>query len=462
MHSFTSLSASYSDVELFKNLNISLDDGKITCLTGPNGSGKTTLMNLILHEAALQGLTVFSIEQSLESILDRSPGQWQARRLFDRLKNAWNADLLLLDEPGNHLDDPSYKRFIMELKRISVPLLIITHDRRLLREAGRILHLEDGRLEVYGGDYDLYLEERNRQRESKKHKAEFADRQAKVAKRKLKTALERQSHRTADAEKWSKTQKIPLSLLHKYQERAEKTEARLENSHNRLKADAEAKAKAAKEAVLPDGRPFQIELESSTRTKSSIVFLLRDVNPEVNGRLLWKRGLSLQVGRNEHIAIVGKNGSGKTTLLDLIYGEHELYSGECQIFTKKVYYHRQRSAETNEERVMDFQEETWERYSEGEIRIQLARAGFTGQSVFRRVRELSGGELCRLNLVRASLYSAELMLMDEPTNDLDGRARDELLRTLKESAVSFVIVTHDLEFLEELGVDHRVDLDALV
>ncbi len=467
MISFTGLSASTDDQPLFENICITLDKGLLTCLTGPNGSGKTTLMDLISEQALHTGLNVQYLTQKQNETGLYSPGELRSKHVFQALSDACDYDLLLLDEPGNHMDRENSERFIRELRRLSrIPVLIITHERRLLRRANQILHLEKGNLEKYGGDYDLYRRQRSEHILARKNDVDAADKRAREAKRKLEKSIERQSKRQKHAEKLNKTQKNPKALVNACRNRADKTKARLENSHNRLKGIACQKSIEAQQELISEGRRFFIRLKSPKNLRSVPVIALHELNPRIPDhkgkkpfRYLFNTGLSFQLDSRERLAVTGRNGSGKTTLLNVIAGLHKEYTGQIVCGVQNLYYMRQIFTVQPLERVIDFHLNYISNFSEGELRIMLAVAGFTGESVFKRTDTLSGGEYCRLQLARASVANAEMLLLDEPTNDLDELARSELVKILKDTKIPYIIVSHDEEFLDELEISNRIRLD---
>lgn len=482
MLSFT-LPKAYTNggVLLFSDIKITLEPGMLPCLTGPNGSGKSTLLHLIKEQAEQTGLECLFLNQKtphpgevswMGKNLNHpgSPGEIRAKELFSLLDQAGEADLILLDEPGNHLDQNAHEKFLFKLGRIDLPMLIVSHDRRLLSFADRIYHLDEGILEQYTGGFEDYKKNRHVQLNAKQQRLEHTLKQKKSAERKLQSSLERQSHRQSQAIRSNVGQKNPLSLIHARQNRADRTRARLEKTHQRLVKNAKNAEQQHREERLSEGRAFklywkQTDDRNKKRSKGPILSL-RDVWPlfpgptrnEISSKMDRETGVSFQLFSGGRLAILGKNGSGKSSLLNIIADEHKSFRGELQRGNIRIYYHRQVFDTPADERVCDFHFGFLDHVSEGELRTALAAAGFTGDDVFRSVHSLSGGEWCRLNLSRAAISQADLLLLDEPTNDLDEISRNELREVLETTGCAFILVTHDDEFLEELKIDSRIEL----
>lgn len=455
MISFSSLSAG----ALFSNLHLSLVEGRLICLTGPNGAGKTTLLSLLKEEAQRRGLHCELLFQSdsdpfesdRQTFEQASAGELRAKRI-EALMRA-QPDLLLLDEPTNHLDTPSFRRLLALLRRFKGALLVVSHDRRLLREADRIAHLEAGRLEEYGGGWQLYQEQRRLEAEARLREAERLDRRAASAQRRLETSVARQVSRRNHAEAVNRTQKNPKSLVNMQRNRADHTKARLETHHKRLVHEAEASAAEAKERRLAQGRPLDLRPQGGSSLSSRPLITVQ--------QLQLSRGnassLSLTVRADSRIAVVGPCGSGKSTLAGAILFGRNIASGEIIGQARHPFLLDQQLSllAPFSQSVVEF---FTAHYQGPDARTLLAASGFPGEIQRRPVATLSGGERMRLALAMAFACKADLLLFDEPTNDLDQRAREELERALLAYKGALIVISHDMEFLEAIDIEEYVSL----
>jgi len=457
-HSFSNLSASVPSGALYKNLTLNLNSGELICLTGPNGSGKSTLLRQIAQRCSKFGICSLYLPQKTSSHRG-SPGKSRAFDVFKAFRTFPENGVMLLDEPTNHLDDDAFFRLLKELKKNVYPILVASHDRRLLRSADRIYHLEDGKLENYGGDYDLYIEIRSTMKQSLEMDLELSRRREKQAEHQLVTNMNRQKKRQNHAEKLNRTQKDPKALVNARRNRAERTEASLQKKQKKIVANKNAERMDIKSKQLGSGKKFQINFDRPWKQNEAYIEI-RDLNFLTDEGLLWKNNLNLSLQNRIRLGITGKNGSGKSTILHSFVGERSPEIGKILIHAVRPHLIRQlREFEDSNLTVLDFLCNDIYQSEKSSIRTSLSSVGFRGDDVYKNLSCLSGGERIRLELLRASLLKPDMLLLDEPTNDLDGPARDGLAAVLKDISISLIIVSHDPEFLKESGIDEILNLD---
>lgn len=463
-------------------------------LVGPNGVGKSTLARLLTGE--LKDFTgtlrtdknlvffrqnesapectvaefvaeVWDNPEAIELLrgidLERpctllSGGQWTRVRLAKAFAVA--RPFLILDEPTNHLDREGRERIIDFVRSYDAGLLLISHDRELLREVDETLELSSKGLQKFGGNWDFYEAERAAER----RRALEALNSAKIARDRAHderadraVARERQNrHGKINAEKKG----LPKIILGAMKRRAEVTTGKLnvqsQDKLNEAVADAFAAAENLKiESVLHPERP-RIEIP-----ENEILLFLEDFTYGFPNSL-WAEPLSLTLRGPRKIAITGPNGAGKSTLLRLLAG-HPLggtAAGTLRLSPKPKALVTQSLSDLNESRsVLDHVREV-SAMSEAELRKALARFLFRGNRVFSPLSELSGGERLRVVLAQALLRSepAALLLLDEPTNHLD-LSNIEFLETFLSSYPGAVIMaSHDRDFLKRSGIEAEIPL----
>lgn len=355
-----------------------------------------------------------------EVSLDTLSGGWQRRVLLAKAM-VTQPDLLLLDEPTNHLDVPAIQWLETALSQFSGAVLFVSHDRAFIRAmATRIIELDRGRLSSWPGDYDRYLEA--------KEKA-IADEERQRAEFDKKLAQEEQWIRQGVKARRTRNQG---RVKHLQAMREERRERRERSGKARIQVeDAGRSGKLIAEAI---GAGFAYETDKP---------LIRD--------------LDLTLIRGDKIGLIGENGSGKTTLLRLLLGQLEPTSGEIKRGTRQeVAYFDQLRGQLDPERT------ALDNLSEGREFIEvngrsrhimgyLQEFLFTPDRARSQVRVLSGGERARLLLAKLFSQPANILVLDEPTNDLDVDTLELLEAQLVEFPGTVILISHDREFLDHVA-----------
>jgi len=335
-----------------------------------------------------------------------------------------NAELLLLDEPTNHLDIRSIEWLEKFLKETDKTLVVVSHDRFFLdRVANRIIEVVDGRIQDYRGNYSAYLKERG--------------------------------ERLARLEKEWKQQN----------EWIEKQEDYI----RRNIAGQKTKQAQSRRKLLARVKPIEKPKMSSGRAT------FRFLPVERSGRyVLTTRNLSIgyseaplvqsiqfEVQRGERWAILGANGSGKTTLLRTLIGSRSPVEGELEWNeTLDVgYYDQQLSDLIPENTVLEEIRALDSLATDGELRSYLAQFLFSGEDVFKKIGQLSGGEKSRLMLARIIYLAPQLLALDEPTNHLDISSREALEGALAAYPGTILFVTHDRYLVQKIAT-HLLYIEA--
>ena len=328
-------------------------------------------------------------------------------------------ELLLLDEPTNHLDIRSIEWLEGYLRSYSGSLLLISHDRYFLnRIVGRVIEIEGGTAVTYKGDYDAYT--------MKKAERIKAETNAYLADQR------RIRHEEAVIEKLRQFNR-------------EKSIRRAESREKRLAAISPAKApvKIRTEMDLSMG-----PVERSGRD----VLRIEDLSKGFDGRTLFS-GLDLLVRLGERVVCIGDNGTGKSTFLRILAGRILPDTGTA-VFgarTQTAYYDQENQTLDPDNTVFEEIADTFPDWTHTKIRTSLARFLFTGETVFQKVSELSGGERARLSLAKVVLGEANVLLLDEPTNHLDIHAKTALEEALLSYGGTILCVTHDRYFANRIA-----------
>ena len=468
--SLLDISLSFGGPFILEKVNLQVDPGERVCLVGRNGSGKSTLMRVIAGEMKPDTGDIFRPAGSVYTRLTqevptdvtgavrdvvasglRPAGahdeDWERDLLVDNLIErlqldpaaefatlsgglkrrtllgralSGQPDLLLLDEPTNHLDLESILWLEEFLLGSKLSLLFVTHDRTFLRRlATRIIELDRGRLAGWACDYDTYLVRKQEVLEAEERQQALFDK---------KLAQEEAWIRRGVRAQRSRAQSRINQLM---QMRAERS-ARRDRTGNVTLRLAEADRSGVK----------VIEADQASFTWGGGRMLLRD--------------FSTVITRGDKIGLIGPNGSGKTTLIKLLLGQLQPTGGVIKHGTKlEVVYFDQHRAEINDDKTVA------DNIANGNSTVTIDGRSrhvisylqdflFTADRARTPARVLSGGERNRLLLARLFTKPANVLVMDEPTNDLDAETLELLEDLLVEYEGTLLLVSHDREFLDNV------------
>ena len=415
---------------MLKDVSFHLEDKEKAAIVGINGSGKTTLLRCILGiEEADEGSIAFSKEKKMDYLAQQhadieaenedydtlSGGQKTRKRLEEILQE--KPDLLILDEPTNHLDIGSIQWLEKVLKRYDGAVLLVSHDRYFLDKiVTKVIDLERGKVRMYQGNYSAYAEKKRQLREAE-WKA-FQNQQVEI------------KHQEAVIEKLKQFNR------EKSIKRAESREKMLEKVERLEK---------------PEEIENEMKLLFSPRESSgNDVLMAKELGKSYDGRRLFSHGtFSLQ--RGEHVALIGDNGTGKTTLLKILNGLIRADEGEFRLGSKvKIAYYDQEHAVLHMEKTL-FEEiqDTYPDMNNTKVRNVLAAFLFTGDDVYKRVQDLSGGEQGRVSLAKLMLSDANFLILDEPTNHLDIQGKEVLEEAIRNYEGTVLYVSHDRYFINK-------------
>jgi len=331
-----------------------------------------------------------------------------------------NPSILLLDEPTNHLDIETLEwleNFLMEYKGT---ILLISHDRYFLdKVVTKTILLENGQTKIYFGNYSYFLEE-----DERRTLAEFEiykTQQKQIEKMKESIKKLREFGRLAGNEMFFK--------------RAKSIEKRLEKIEILEKRET---------------KKFPIEINSCGKAGKDIL-VIKNLNKSYGDNVIFKN-FNMEVYSGQKVQLKGKNGSGKSTLIRIILGKDNDFSGDIKINPSvKIGYIPQEIKFNNEsDTILEYFLKNYTG-SETEVRTFLARYMFYGENVFKRLKELSGGERVRILLAELVMKQTNFLILDEPTNHLDISTREILEENLKEYKGTILFVSHDRYFASKIA-----------
>ena len=426
----SNLSKSYVGQSVLKEVSFHLEEKEKAAIVGINGSGKTTLLRCILGiEEADEGGIAFSkdkkmaylaqqhadMEQEDEEYESLSGGQKTKKRLEEILME--KPDLLILDEPTNHLDIGSIQWLEKVLKRYDGAVLLVSHDRYFLDKiVTNVIDLERGKARMYQGNYTEYVEKKKMIREA-----------------------ERKAYENQQAE--IKHQEAVIEKLKQFNR-----EKSIKRAESREKLLSKVERLEQPEDLQNEMRLLFMPREAS----GNDVLIAKDLGKSFDGKRLFSHG-TFSIQRGEHVAVIGNNGTGKTTLLKILNGLIQADEGEFRLGSKvKIAYYDQEHAVLHMEKTLfDEIQDTYPDMNNTRVRNVLAAFLFTGDDVYKRVGDLSGGERGRVSLAKLMLSDANFLILDEPTNHLDIQGKEVLEEAIRNYEGTVLYVSHDRYFINQ-------------
>lgn len=325
-------------------------------------------------------------------------------------------DLLLLDEPTNHLDleGTEWLEYFLTTEYHGA-IVVVSHDRYFLdKVVSKIAELRNNKLYEYKGNYTkfVFLKERELLVQQRQYELQQEE-------------IERD-----------------LDFIRRYHAGQRSREAR-----GRMK---KLERMELIEKPQLDEKKIKISFEVDVRGGDDVL-QLRDVSKTYNGKTLFK-GVNLDLKRQDSLGIIGPNGVGKTTLLRIITGQEAPTTGTVRIgYNIKIgYFDQQLSGLNPNNTILD---EVWQlmpKATQQEVRTYLGRYLFSGDDVFKLIKDLSGGEQSRVALAKLLLLNANFLILDEPTNHLDISSKEMLESALAEFPATLIVVSHDRYFLDKI------------
>ncbi|MBD1808331.1 ABC-F family ATP-binding cassette domain-containing protein [Microcoleus sp. FACHB-SPT15] len=379
-----------------------------------------------------EGLDGYGLESQIEKILpemgfeaedgDRLvsafSGGWQMRMSLGKIL-LQKPDLLLLDEPTNHLDLETIEWLETYLKGLKTPMVIVSHDREFLdRLCTQIVETERGVSSTYLGNYSAYLQQK------------------------------------------AEAQEAQLSAYERQQKELDKQQAFVERFRASATRSTQAKSREKQldkieriEAPTGGLRTLHFRFPPAPRSGREVV-VIKDLVHTYGEKILFL-GADLLIERGDRIAFLGPNGAGKSTLLHLMMGMEQPTEGTVELGHHQVIpgYFEQNQAEALDlsRTVMQTIHDEVPDWKNEEVRTLLGRFLFSGETVFKKVESLSGGEKARLALAKMLLRPANLLILDEPTNHLDIPAKEMLEEAIQNYDGTVIIVSHDRYFISQVA-----------
>ncbi|MFI1358359.1 ABC-F family ATP-binding cassette domain-containing protein [Streptomyces sp. NPDC020898] len=518
----TSLSFAWPDgTAVFDGLDIAFGPGR-TGLVGVNGSGKSTLLKLIAGQlqpadgtlrvagdigylpqtvtldttlrvdealgiaakrAALHAIEAGDVaEEHFETIgddwdveeralvtlgelglghidLDRTTGEVSGGesvllRLAALLLN--RPDVLLLDEPTNNLDLYARRRLYTAVSSWPGVMVVVSHDRELLDLVNQIADLRAGEVTWYGGNFSAYEEALATEQEAAERMVRVAEADLKKQKRELVDAQVKLARRKKYGQKMFEQKREPKIVMGARKRSAQESAGKHRIMHEERLADAKDRLDEAVDAVRDDDE-IRVDLPYTAVPPGRTVLTLLDLELAYGASVG-----SFDLRGPERVALIGRNGAGKTTLLRTIAGELPPVSGETKAHVPLRFLPQRLDVLDDELTVAENVARFAPAATNNRVRARLARFLFRGARADQRAATLSGGERFRAALAALMLAepAPQLLMLDEPTNNLDMASARQLTTALDSYEGALIVASHDLPFLESIGITRWLLLDG--
>ena len=359
----------------------------------------------------------FSIEDA-DKLVGNFSGGWQMKVALGKII-LQKPDLLLLDEPTNHLDLDTIFWLEEYLSSLKIAVIIISHDRYFLDKlCKKIIFVDRGTSEIYNGNYSFFVEQKSLNEESQNKAYQLQQKEIEIQKKYI------------DRFRASATRSSQAKSREKQLKKISKIEAPI----------AKSKSPVFNFPECPRSGKLVLNIKNLSHSfEDKILFL--DIN--------------LKISSGEKIAILGPNGCGKSTLLKIIMKKISPEIGEINLGKHNIItsYYEQNQAEalSLDERVIDLICNKSPEWSQKKVRTFLGGFGFQNETVFKYIKQLSGGEKARLALALMIINPSNFLLLDEPTNHLDLQSKENLELAIKNYKGSLLIISHDRYFISKVA-----------
>lgn len=368
------------------------------------------------------------------------------------------ADMLILDEPSNHLDRDSRRLLRERLQHWNGGLIVVSHDRELLETMDRIVELSSLGLHSYGGGYSFYAQAKAEEQAKALALLELRKTERRREERALAAQRERLERRQARGAKDAEQANQAPILLGRRKERSQSSIGKLRVRQDEVRMALSQRVREAAGQLAPSAE-ILLFAPQQPRPAPEIVAVLEALHPPHVSVL--RGGIDLVLGGRQRIGLMGPNGSGKSTLLKVIAGQLAPRSGRCELRVGAAYLDQHLSTLDPQRSLLEQMLAANATLDEGALRGRLALLGLDADRLRLPPPALSGGERLKAALA-ILLYAdrpAELLLLDEPSNHLDLPSVQALESMLRQYRGTLLIASHDEALLDKLELTQRLMLD---
>lgn len=489
---------------LFERVHLSIESGDRIALVGPNGMGKSTLLKILAGQIkpsagsiSQHGLVYYlpqisTLQPEIEAdttlnFLSAISEEWweigeilaakfdtvldwslpithlsggELTKLFLAIGFSQEPDVLLLDEPTNHMDLWAIEQLRLLLNDFDGGLVIVSHKPFFLDQLVETTwELTPSGINIYGGNFSLYRRQKEINRVAAVRSHEVAQKQLK----RVKASALHEQQRAAQSRRVGRRHQLhgglPKIVAGNLKRKAEMTAGTMAKKHEAAIAQA---AQKVAETKIRTTKATHIQLEERSQKHRNLIDI-QGANLKVDDRLLI-RDIHIQVSVGDRIALSGANGSGKSSLAKAVLGASDgmtfLESGEVLLAPaiKAVYLDQTYELVKREQTVLENMRAANPNLAYQLLRQQLGHFLFFNDHIHKPAAVLSGGELARLAIAVISVSQLDLLILDEPTNNLDIETVDHMVKALNDYQGALWVISHDLDFLSRIHITQGLQL----
>lgn len=449
------LSLSFPHKVCFENFSTSIYPGNRIAIIGRNGSGKSSLLKMIAEIDP--NITSAYVPQIITDFDLYSGGERFNKALSGALSK--NPDLLLLDEPTNHLDLENRRSFLQKLQTFQGILIIVTHDKEVLRYHVDILwHVDNGKITIFQGKYDDYIHELQIKRQSIVNQIDSLKHQKQESHQKLMKEQEHIAKSKASGKKKLESKKWMRAVYDLKGMKAEIAQGSKLRAIDQKKQDLSEQLAQIRlpEVIVPN---FSL---SPSKSAQKMILSISDGAVGYGDKIILSN-IYLSISSSERVAVRGRNGSGKTTLIKGILNDISVKkTGEWNVPSLKNIGTLDQHYQTlfSEKSALEIISDAAPTWDHAEIRRHLNSFLFRkNEEVNECVKNLSGGERARLSLAQIAANPPKLLILDEITNNLDLETRYHIAQILRGYPGAMLVISHDLEFINEINIEMYYDVE---
>ncbi|RAW02888.1 ABC-F family ATP-binding cassette domain-containing protein [Pseudochryseolinea flava] len=409
------------------------------------------------HEAFLQWqLGDINLQTEMQSL---SGGQ--KTKVFLAGITVHQPDIILLDEPSNHLDRDARHLLYQFLTATAKTLVVVSHDRTLLNLLHVTAELSKRGLRYYGGNFDFYMEQKKIENEALMETVRSKERSLRKATAIENESMERQQKLDSRGKKKQEKAGLPTIMMKTLKNSAERSTAKMKEVHAD-KLRGLSKELHDLRSTLPITDKMKVDLLNSKLHDGKVLVTAQSINFSYGEEMLWEEPKSFQIRSGDRVAIKGVNASGKTTLLNIILGNIQPSVGVVErAMLKSMYVDQEYSVVDDHLSVYDQTQQFNQRaLPEHEIKARLKRFLFSKDDWDKPCKSLSGGEKMRLILCALTIgdQTPDLLVLDEPTNNLDLKNIEIMTNAINDYRGTVMVISHDVHFLNAIGITASIAL----
>lgn len=368
-------------------------------------------------------------------------------------------EVVLLDEPSNHLDISARTKLYDFIVDSKATILVVSHDRTLLNLLHKTLELSSHGIEVYGGNFDFYREQKDGKVNALQAQLDEQFKTLKQTQQKTREMAEQRQKREVRGKANGLTQSLPRIVAGNLKSKAERSTAKVLDAHQEKTAGITENIRNIR-SQIQQYQVLSIDIGSSELHRGKMLIDAEKINFSHDQQPLWHQPLSFQIRSGDRVRISGDNGSGKTTLVKIITGALSITEGKiarldfAYLYLDQDYTLIDRNLSVYEQ----VQHHNSRNFQEHELKSLLIYSHFQRDMWDRKCAVLSGGEKMKLSLccLAVSNHTPDMLILDEPTNNLDVQSLEVLTTTIKGFNGTLLIISHDQYFIGDIGIDHTI------